>query len=63
VVNNPPGVVYQATLPDTAFDKAAFPSGGNVQGSIAATANPDGIGVWFKVQFSNLPNEGGPFSE
>lgn len=62
VVNNPPGVVYQATLPDTAFDKAAFPNGGNVQGSIAATANPDGIGIWFKVRFSNLPKEGGPFT-
>lgn len=62
VLNNPPGVVYSATLPETAFDKAAFPNGGNVKGSIAATANPDGIGVWFKVSFSNLPKEGGPFT-
>jgi hypothetical protein len=61
VVNNPPGVVYSASLPAAAFDKAAFPSG-NVKGSIAASANPDGIGAWFKVQFSNLPKEGGPFT-
>ncbi|RKU42634.1 hypothetical protein DL546_000011, partial [Coniochaeta pulveracea] len=60
VVNNPPGVVYSASLPAAAFDKAAFPSG-NVKGSIAATANPNGIGAWFKVQFSGLPKEGGPF--
>ncbi|KAJ9164962.1 Superoxide dismutase [Coniochaeta hoffmannii] len=62
VVNNAVGTYYAATLPDTAFDKAAFPNGGNVQGSITATSSPDGIGVWFKVQFSNLPKEGGPFT-
>ena len=63
VVNNPPGVVYAGKLPDTANWKAAYPDGGNAKGSIAAVANPDGIGVLFKVTFSNLPKEGGPFSE
>lgn len=63
MVNNPPGVVYAAKLPDAADFKPAFPSGGNVKGSIAAVANPDGIGVLFKVTFSNLPKEGGPFCE
>ncbi len=60
VEDNPPGVVYQATLPDTAFTKSVFPKGGNIKGSISAVANSNGIGVRFQVRFSNLP-EGGPF--
>jgi hypothetical protein len=60
VTGNPPGVVYEAVLPDEPF----FPGvaiEGNVKGSIIATSAPDGVGVEFKVQFSNLPKEGGPF--
>ncbi len=48
------------TLPDTAFTKSAYPNGGNIKGEIAAAASPDGIGVIFRVRFSNLP-KGGPF--
>ncbi len=55
VTNNPPGVVYGAELPAAAFFKPAFPVGGNVKGSIQATANPNGIGVKFRVQFAGLP--------
>lgn len=58
VENNPPGVIYAATLPDAAFFKGAQ----GVKGSIAAVANPDGVGVLFKVRFSGLPKEGGPFT-
>ncbi|KAJ0100659.1 hypothetical protein J7T55_001358, partial [Diaporthe amygdali] len=45
--NNPFGAVYEATLPDIAFHKKAFPGGGNVRGSIFALSSPDGIGVIF----------------
>jgi hypothetical protein len=62
-VNNPPGVVFAAKLPADANWKEAYPDGGNVKGSIAAVASPNGIGVLFKVKFSNLPKEGGPFSK
>ncbi|KAL1880815.1 hypothetical protein VTK73DRAFT_4985 [Phialemonium thermophilum] len=62
VVNNPAGIVYAGSLPQTANFKAAYPDGGNAKGSIAAVANPNGIGVLFKVSFSNLPKEGGPFT-
>ncbi|KAK3937076.1 superoxide dismutase [Diplogelasinospora grovesii] len=61
VENNPPGIVYQATLPDTAFAKSAYPDGGNVKGQLTAVASPDGMGVIFRVQFSKLPKTGGPF--
>lgn len=61
VTNNPAGAVYTATLPATAFDKDAFPSGGNVKGSVFAVSSPDGTGVMFQVKFSGLPSEGGPF--
>ncbi|KAK3383767.1 superoxide dismutase [Lasiosphaeria ovina] len=61
VTNNPPGLAFKASLPDEAFFKPAFPSGGNVKGDIIALAAPDGSGVLFQVKFSNLPKEGGPF--
>ncbi|CAK7202196.1 Cell surface superoxide dismutase [Cu-Zn] 4 [Sporothrix eucalyptigena] len=61
-INNPSDVAYVATLPETAFDTAAFPEGGNVKGRIWAQARPDGIGVTFNVKFSNLPKTGGPFT-
>ncbi|KAL2178845.1 superoxide dismutase [Thermothelomyces heterothallicus CBS 202.75] len=61
VTNNPVGVVYKATLPDSAFFKPAYPDGGNIQGEITAEANSDGKGVKFTVRLSNLPKTGGPF--
>lgn len=61
VNDNPVGAIYKATLPDTAFTKSAYPNGGNVKGSIYALSSPDGEGVIFKVKFSNIPSEGGPF--
>ena len=60
VENNPPGVIYTATLPTTQFFDPKDPRG-NVKGSVSATASPDGIGVQFQVTFSNLPTSGGPF--
>jgi len=58
--NNPIGTIYVATLPDTEFFNPDDPRG-NIKGSVSATANPDGIGVQFQIQFSNLPTSGGPF--
>lgn len=62
VTDNPVGVTYKATLPDTPFFKYSGLEG-NVKGYISATANRDGNGVDFSVLFSNLPKEGGPFRE
>ncbi|KAL0939335.1 superoxide dismutase [Colletotrichum truncatum] len=61
VVSNPPGYVYEAVLPEQPFFKAGSLDG-NVKGSIVALSAPDGKGVQFKVKFSNLPEEGGPFT-
>jgi len=55
--NNPPGVLYKATLPDQPF--AHLDS--NIKGSISAFGNTNGIGVLVTVDFSNFPSEGGPF--
>ncbi|TVY47168.1 Cell surface Cu-only superoxide dismutase, partial [Lachnellula occidentalis] len=60
ISNNPPGVVYVATLPTKEFNNPEDPRG-NIKGSVAATANPNGIGVSISVSFSNLPTSGGPF--
>ncbi|KAK1963916.1 hypothetical protein LY78DRAFT_704808 [Colletotrichum sublineola] len=60
VVTNPQGIVYEARLPEMPFFKQGSLNG-NVRGSIVAMTAPDGKGVKFKVGFSNLPNEGGPF--
>lgn len=60
VEDNPPGIIYTATLPTTEFFNPEDPRG-NVKGSVSATANPNGIGVSFSVTFSNLPTSGGPF--
>ncbi|KAK2066480.1 hypothetical protein P8C59_000295 [Phyllachora maydis] len=64
VETNPPGVVYVATLPATAFTKDLYPDGSNVKGQVSAVASPSGIGVAFKISFSNLPKDTtlGPFS-
>ncbi|QSZ32442.1 hypothetical protein DSL72_002016 [Monilinia vaccinii-corymbosi] len=59
--NNPVGAIYVATLPDTEFANPGD-SHGNVKGSISAQANPDGTGVQFKIDFSNLPTSGGPYT-
>ncbi|KAL2161456.1 hypothetical protein VTH06DRAFT_8018 [Thermothelomyces fergusii] len=61
VTNNPVGVVYKATLPDSAFFKPAYPNGGNIQGEITAQASSDGRGVKFSLKLSNLPSTDGPF--
>lgn len=53
VENNPPGITYTAVLP-SGLEK--------INGTVSATANPDGIGVKFQVKFANLPSSGGPFS-
>lgn len=60
VTNNPVGVVYTATLPTTEFFNPSDPRG-NIKGVVSATANPDGVGVTFTVDFSNLPTSGGDF--
>jgi hypothetical protein len=60
VENNPPGIIYTATLPTKEFFNPEDPRG-NVKGSVSATANPNGIGVSFQVSFENLPTSGGPF--
>ncbi|AEO66007.1 uncharacterized protein THITE_2113716 [Thermothielavioides terrestris NRRL 8126] len=58
VTNNPPGVVYKATFPESAFFAPAFPNGGNIKGEITAVANSNGTGVVFSVKLSNLPKIG-----
>jgi len=60
VENNPPGLIYTATLPTKEFFNPDDPRG-NIKGSVSATANPNGIGVSFSVSFSNFPTSGGPF--
>ncbi|KAL2685392.1 hypothetical protein Neosp_006490 [[Neocosmospora] mangrovei] len=61
VMDNPPGVPFKATLPKQRFFKDAELDG-NAKGSILAVATDSGNGVKFKVKFSNLPKEGGPFT-
>ncbi|KAK4252277.1 superoxide dismutase [Corynascus novoguineensis] len=62
VTNNPVGVEYRATLPDSAFFKPAYPNGGNIKGWVKAVANEDGRGVRITLNLENLPKTGGPFS-
>jgi hypothetical protein len=62
VEDNPPGVIYTATLPPKQFNNPADPRG-NIKGSISATADSNGIGVAFSVDLSNFPTSGGPFCE
>jgi hypothetical protein len=61
VNDNPPGVGFKATFPEEPFFKEAAIEG-NVKGEIYAQATDSGQGVKFKVKFSNLPKEGGPFT-
>lgn len=61
-VTGNPDKAFKATLPEDPF----WTSGslfGNVKGSVSAKAGPDGVGVTFDVEFSNIPKEGGPFSK
>jgi len=60
VKNNPIGVVYKAVLPEKQFFNAKDERG-NVKGEISAVAHAGGMGVTYKVTFSNLPTSGGPF--
>ena len=60
VEDNPPGPIYVANLPTKEFFNPDDPRG-NIKGSVSATANPNGIGVSFQVNFENLPTSGGPF--
>ncbi|KAL2756275.1 hypothetical protein ACRALDRAFT_1081804 [Sodiomyces alcalophilus JCM 7366] len=61
VTGNPPGLVYEAVLPDDPWT-SGLSMQGNVQGSILAASAPDGIGVHFRVRFANLPQDEGPLS-
>jgi hypothetical protein len=60
VEDNPIGATYVAVLPTTEFFDPEDPRG-NIKGSVSGTAGPNGVGVSFKVSFSNLPTSGGPF--
>ena len=55
VTDNPVGPVYVATLPES--------EEWTIRGFVSGTANEDGEGVKFEVEFHGLPDEGGPFSE
>lgn len=57
VEDNPEGVIYRAEFPETPFSSVDIE--GNVKGSIVAKSVEGG--VEFKVNFTNLPTEGGPF--
>ena len=59
VTTGNPDVTYVATFPANAF---SYPGPkGNVKGTVTAKAGPGGEGVEFTVNFSNLPDAGGPF--
>ncbi|KAH0536419.1 hypothetical protein FGG08_006717 [Glutinoglossum americanum] len=51
VTDNPAGVTYVATLPES----------GQLHGSISGVASSNGTGVTFTVSFRGLPTSGGPF--
>lgn len=51
VTNQPPGVQYVATLPNTT----------TTTGSVMIGSGSGGDGVQVQVSFSGLPSEGGPF--
>ena len=54
--NNPVGVVYQAILPNR--------NTSDIRGYIAGTANSNGTGVQFNINFFGFPSAAlGPFSE
>lgn len=51
--NQPPGVQYIATLPNTT----------DTRGSVMVGSGTAGNGVQIQVSISGLPSEGGPFRE
>lgn len=51
ITNNPPGVVYTASLATVTQQTYGY----HVQGEISATANPNGIGVLFQYVYSPMP--------
>lgn len=53
VKNQPPGVQYVATLPETSA----------VSGSVMIGTGNSGDGVQVQVSFANLPTSGGPYRE
>lgn len=56
VEGNPPGVTYQAILPDS--EKST------IRGYVTGTSSPDGKGVDFNVNLFGLPDSSlGPFSK
>ncbi|PHH71441.1 hypothetical protein CDD80_5283 [Ophiocordyceps camponoti-rufipedis] len=59
IKGNPSSASFEAKLPAEAFTAGSL--NGNIKGSIKASTPADGVGVEFKVQFENLPKEGGPF--
>ncbi|ROT36897.1 hypothetical protein SODALDRAFT_244397, partial [Sodiomyces alkalinus F11] len=61
VSGNPPGLVYEAVLPEEPW-ASGLSMQGNVKGSIVAASAPDGVGVEFRVRFSNLPTSDGLLS-
>ncbi|KJZ73899.1 hypothetical protein HIM_06792 [Hirsutella minnesotensis 3608] len=60
IPDNPDGTVYDAELPKQPFFTAGSLQG-NIQGSVRVAAAPNKVGVRYRVHFSNLPKEGGPF--
>lgn len=56
VENNPAGVSYIATLPESDTT--------NIRGSVVGTSNSNGTGVNFQISLSGLPDASlGPFCE
>ena len=52
---NDPKAVYKATLPAKNTTK--------IRGAISGHPDSSGNGIVFKIKFTGLPDEGGPFSE
>lgn len=53
VITGNTDVVYTASL----FDSETS----TIRGNISATAGPDGVGLWFRVSLTGLPDNVGPF--
>lgn len=53
VITGNTDVVYTASL----FNSESS----TIRGNVSATAGPDGIGLWFRVSLTGLPDNTGPF--
>ncbi|CRG84960.1 hypothetical protein PISL3812_02125 [Talaromyces islandicus] len=53
VITDNEDIVYTASL----FDSTSS----TIRGNISATAGPDGVGLWFRVSLTGLPDNVGPF--